>query len=119
MIRYDALKREVLLQCSKIFPIKFKKGIEKGIMLHGDFFYNRRPESLSDEEILFSGLELEGRAVPEAGAHVGIYGLYFASRVRNGKLVVFEPNPLIFFLAKEFARQLLPRAAPSQLRTLV
>lgn len=97
MTRFDAFKKEALLQCSRIVPIKIKKGICRGMTLYGDFFYNRRPESLSDEEILFAGLELEGKTVLEAGAHIGIYSLYFASKVQSGKLVLFEPNPLNFF----------------------
>lgn len=101
MTKYDAMKKELLLQCSKILPIKIKKGIAKGMTLYGDFFYNRRAENLNDEEVLFAGLELEGKTVLEAGAHLGIYSLYFARKVRSGKLVLFEPNPLNYFFLRK------------------
>lgn len=104
MTKYETMKMEVLLQCSKIFPIKIKKGITKGMTLYGDPFYNRRAEGLTDEEILFTGLELKGKTVLEAGAHIGIYSLYFASKVQSGKLILFEPNPLnCFFLRKNLS----------------
>lgn len=104
MTRFDSFKKEVLLQCSRIVPIKIKKGICKDMTFYGDFFYNRRSESLNDEEILFAGLELEGKTVLEAGAHMGIYSLYFASKVQNGKLILFEPNPLNFFFLRKNLR---------------
>lgn len=95
------MKKEFLLQCSKVLPIKIKKGISKGATLYGNFFYNRRSEKLYDEELFFAGLDLKDKTVIEAGAELGIYSLYFASKIHRGKLITFEPNPLNFFFLRK------------------
>lgn len=101
MTRYENIKKEVLLQCSKFFPIKIRKGISNGMTLYGNIFYNRRSNGLCDEELLFSNLNLKNKTVLEAGAELGIYSLYFASQIYGGKLIVFEPNPLNFYFLRK------------------
>ncbi|MSR65652.1 MAG: FkbM family methyltransferase [Verrucomicrobiae bacterium] len=93
---FSQLKKEIVLQASKAIPITISKGICRGMRVFGDLFYNRRSADLNDEEIFYSSLDLRGKVVIEAGAHMGIYSIYFASRVEGGRLISFEPNPVSY-----------------------
>ncbi|MBX3496879.1 MAG: FkbM family methyltransferase [Parvibaculum sp.] len=56
------------------------------------------PAEFDAEEFAFAGEVLEpGDICLDVGANVGFYSLYFASRVGpQGKVVAFEPHPLMF-----------------------
>jgi len=47
------------LRISRIYPIPVKCGISAGMRLHGSLFYNRRPEALYEEELLYKRLDLK------------------------------------------------------------
>jgi FkbM family methyltransferase len=69
--------------------------------LYGNFFYNRRSDTLNEEERLYKFLDLEDKIIIEAGAHIGIYTMFFAMKANKGKVLAFEPNPINFNLLKK------------------
>jgi FkbM family methyltransferase len=105
MMNIQTLKNEIALQISRFVPVEIKKGLGQGRKLYGNLFYNRRPPEFSAEESLYSKLDLKGGVVIEAGAHLGIFTMYFAGAVGRGKVLAFEPNPQVFaFLKKSIKR---------------
>jgi FkbM family methyltransferase len=111
MTVYNNTKKELALHISKIIPVKIKYGISTGMLLYGNLFYNRRPVELSKEELFYKNLDLKDKIIIEVGAHIGIYTLFFAKQVGNGKILAFEPNPITFyFLRKNLKKNLLSNA---------
>jgi hypothetical protein len=74
---YSEIKKEIALQVSKCMPIKIKKGISANKLLYGNLFYNRRPEELYEEELFYKNIDLKDKIIIEAGAHIGIYTMFF------------------------------------------
>lgn len=102
------LKKEIAQRISRFWPIRVTKGISTDMKLHGNLFYNRRPEALNEEELLFKGLDLNGKVVMDVGAHIGVYTFFFSKAVDDGKLLAFEPNPLNYdFLCRNIKRNCL------------
>lgn len=62
--------------------------------LYGNIFYNRLSPGLSEEELFYSNLDLTGKTVIDAGAHIGIHAYLFAKTAK--KVLAFEPNPQSF-----------------------
>jgi FkbM family methyltransferase len=101
----QSLKNEIALQISRFVPVEIKKGLSRGSKLYGNIFYNRREQEPFEEESFYSALELRGGVVIEAGAHLGVFTMYFAGQVGGGKVLAFEPNPQVFtFLVKNIRR---------------
>ncbi len=94
-------KKELVLQFSKIYPIIMKKGLSKGFKLYGNIFYNRREETITDEEKFYQSLRLKNKIVIEVGAHIGIDTLYLSQKVNDGKIYAFEPNPQSYYFLKK------------------
>jgi len=83
-------------------PVRIKKGLIKGKKLYGVLFFNRRLDELSDEEILYKSLNLEGKVVFDLGSNIGAYTTFFSDSVRpEGKVYAFEPNPNAFNLLRK------------------
>jgi FkbM family methyltransferase len=95
------LKKEIALQTGAHIPVRMKKGVSSGMLLYGNLFYNRRKSALSDEEAFFEGFDFRGATVIDAGAHLGVYTLYFGRQAEGGRVLAFEPNPLTFRLLKK------------------
>jgi len=107
------LRKEAALVASRVTPITITKGIDKGMRLYGDLFYNRRPEGLYEEEILYSALDLRDRVVIEAGAHIGIYSMYFGGRAGAARVLAFEPGRTNFmFLSRNIEANRLRPVVP-------
>jgi FkbM family methyltransferase len=53
---------------------------------------------LSEEEKLYTNLDLHNKVVMDVGAHIGVYTLLFAKLFRSVRVVSFEPNPDCFSL---------------------
>lgn len=107
------LRKEAALAVSRVAPITITKGIDKGMRLYGDLFYNRRPGELYEEEILYSALDLRDRVVIEAGAHIGLYSMYFGRNVGSGRVLAFEPGRTNFmFLSRNISTNRLQRVVP-------
>jgi len=98
MINFTDFKKEIALQISRYVPVKIRKGISKGAIIYGSLFYNRRMDSFNDEEYLYKNLDLKDKIIIEAGAHVGIYTIFFAKQIGKGRVIAFEPNPFSYYL---------------------
>ncbi len=70
--------------------------------LYGNIFYNRLPAKLKAEEVFYAGLDLTGKTVVEAGAHIGLFTYLFAQTA--DRVVAFEPNPQTFKTASRNVR---------------
>ncbi len=70
--------------------------------LYGRYFYNRLPAEFSDEELFYSGLDLSGKTVVEAGAHIGLFTYLFSRTAKS--VVAVEPNPETFKTASRNLR---------------
>ncbi len=88
----EKIKLEISFLLSKFIPIRIKCGVSEGMSMYGDIFYNRRSHDFSNEEILYSRLNLKNRVVIEAGTLNGVFTLFFAKQLQNGKVIAFEPN---------------------------
>lgn len=102
MSLYKLIKQEVALHLSKVIPIYSQTGLSSGMRLYGHLFCNRRPNKLYDEEIFFKRLYLKDKVITDAGAHIGSYTIFFASR--GIKVFAFEPNPVNFYFLKKNLR---------------
>ena len=73
-----------------------KQGLVKGFNVVGNLgFIRERP--MTPPERLFTQLNLAGKVVFDAGAHIGLRTLYFSRMVgTDGSVVSFEPNPAAF-----------------------
>ena len=89
-----AFKRRLSRYLGQVYPITVRRGPCQGMRLYGSPFYNRLPTEFREEELFYSGLDLAGKIVVEAGAHIGIF-TYLFSRTAQ-KVVAFEPNPKTF-----------------------
>lgn len=96
------LKQKIGRVLGKTVPIKVKRGPCKGMRLYGRYFYNRLPAEFSDEELFYSGLDLSGKTVVEAGAHIGLFTYLFSQTAKS--VVAFEPNPETFKTASRNLR---------------
>ena len=93
------LRKEMAFFLSHYLFCRIQSGLSKGMKLYGDLFYNRRQMEINDEERFYSALDLRGKVVIEAGAHIGTYSLYFGNQAST--VVAFEPNPVNYgFLCK-------------------
>lgn len=96
---YRRLRKESAYFLSRYLYCRIQSGVSKGMKLYGNLFHNRRPAEFYDEELLYTALDLSGKTIIEAGAHIGIYSLYFGSKATT--VIAFEPNPVnYFFLCK-------------------
>jgi len=66
--------------------------------IYGNFFYNRLPVEFQEEELFYSGLDLSGKTVLEAGTHIGVFTYLFAQTA--DRVIAFEPNPRTYAMVK-------------------
>lgn len=97
MSLYKLINKKIAFHLSKFIPIQIKNGLSSGIRLYGNLFYNRRSKKLYDEEIFYKKLNLKDKVIIEAGAYIGIYTMFFATKINHGKILAFEPNPVNFY----------------------
>ena len=101
---YKLFKNEIAFHLSRFIPIQIKNGLSSGIRLYGNLFYNRRSKELYDEEIFYKNLYLKDKVIIEAGAYIGIYTMFFATKINHGTILAFEPNPVSFYFLNKNLR---------------
>lgn len=87
----QAMKQLIARSAGRVWPIRIERGPCRGMRLYGNIFYNRLPANFKAEEVFYSGLDLTGKTVVEAGAHIGLFTYLFAQTA--DRVVAFEPNP--------------------------
>ena len=94
----ENLKKEVIFQVGKFYSRNINQGVLKGKKIYGNFFINRSAgKGLSKEEQLYASMDLTGKTILEAGAHIGYYTMFFAEKIGNGVIYAFEPNLNSFY----------------------
>jgi FkbM family methyltransferase len=86
----------------RVWPLRVQRGPCQGMRLYGNVFYNRLPAEFREEEKFYSGLNLTGKTVVEAGAHIGVFTYLFSQTADS--VVAFEPNPETFKTAARNVR---------------
>jgi FkbM family methyltransferase len=86
----------------RVWPLRVQRGPCQGMRLYGNVFYNRLPAEFREEEKFYSGLDLTGKTVVEAGAHIGVFTYLFSQTADS--VVAFEPNPETFKTAARNVR---------------
>ena len=81
----------------KNYSFKIKYGLSQGMRRAGalGLKYSIIPRKLTNEEIFLKNFNFQNMIVYDIGGYEGIYTIFFAKSVGSeGKVYVFEPNPL-------------------------
>lgn len=75
------------------FVYKSRSGVARGLYRRGGIsFIPRKPTA---EESFLLNLNLKNKVIYDIGGYVGLHSIYFgAASLPNGKVYVFEPNPI-------------------------
>jgi len=92
-----AFLRDILFRNNK-HTIQY--GLAKDLKRIGGMSFLPINKKESKESQFLKSLDLRDKTVYDVGAMEGIFTLFFARKVINGKVVAFEPNPRNYYMIK-------------------